>query len=52
MPLNKESIPNQTKPELKELWRKKVTMAQIEIGVLSTITKGLVQVVDDLKIEG
>ena len=38
--------------ELKKQWNKKVTVAPIVIGALGTVTKGLVQGQEDLKIRG
>ena len=38
--------------ELKKLWNKKVTVIPIVIGTLDTVTKGLVQGVEDLEIRG
>ena len=38
--------------ELKKLWNMKVTFIPIVIGALGTITKGLVQGLEDLEIRG
>ena len=38
--------------ELKKLWNMKVTIVPIVIGVLSTITKGLLKGLEDLEIDG
>ena len=38
--------------ELKKLWNMKVTVILIVIGVLRTVTKGLVQGLEDLEIRG
>ena len=38
--------------ELKKLWNMKVTITPIVIGALGTITKGLVQGLEDLEITG
>ena len=38
--------------ELKKLWNMKVTVIPIEIGALGTITKGLIQGLEDLEIRG
>ena len=38
--------------ELKKLWNMKVTVIPIAIGALGTITKGLVQGLEDLEITG
>ena len=38
--------------KLKKLWNIKVTMIQTVIGTLSTVTKGLVQGLEDLEIRG
>ena len=38
--------------ELKKLWNMKATIIQIVNGVLSTVTKGLVQGLEDLEITG
>ena len=38
--------------ELKKLWNMKVTYIPIVIGVLSIVTKGLIQGVEDLEITG
>ena len=38
--------------ELKKLWNMKVTIVPIVIGVLSTITKGLLKGLEDLEIGG
>ena len=38
--------------ELKKLWNMKVTMVPIVIGVLGTITKGLLKGLEDLKVGG
>ena len=38
--------------ELKKLWNMKVAIIPIVIGALGTITKGLVQVLEDLEIIG
>ena len=38
--------------ELKKLWNMKVTLLPILVGCLATITKGLVQEMEDLKIRG
>ena len=38
--------------ELEKLWKLKVTMIPIVIGALTTVTKGLVQRLEDLKIRG
>ena len=36
--------------ELKKLWNMKVTVIPIEIGALSTVTKGMVQRLEELEI--
>ena len=38
--------------ELKKIWNIKVTITTIVIGALDTVTKGLVQGLEDLKIKG
>ena len=38
--------------ELKKLWNMKVTVIPIVIGVLGTVTKGLVKGLEDLEIRG
>ena len=38
--------------ELKKLWNMKVTVIPIVIGALGTVTKGLVQGLEDLEIRG
>ena len=38
--------------ELKKMWNMKVTVIQIVIGALGTVTKGLVQGLEDLEIMG
>ena len=38
--------------ELKKLWNMKVTVIPIVVGALGTVTKGLVQGLEDLKITG
>ena len=38
--------------ELKKLWNMKVTFIPIVIGALGTITEGLIQGLEDLKITG
>ena len=38
--------------ELKKLWNMKLTVIPIVIGALSTVTKGLVQGMEDLEIRG
>ena len=38
--------------ELKKLWNVKVTVIPIVTGVLSTVTKGLLQRLEDLEIRG
>ena len=38
--------------ELKKLWNMKVTVIPIVTGALGTVTKGLVLILDDLKIRG
>ena len=38
--------------ELKKLWNMKVTIIPIVIGTLDTVTKGLVQGLEDLEITG
>ena len=38
--------------ELKKLWNMKVTVIPIVIGALSTVTKGLVQALENLEIRG
>ena len=36
--------------ELKKLWNRKVTFIPIVIGALGTVTKGLVQTLEDVEI--
>ena len=38
--------------ELKKLWNMKVTVIQIIIGALGTVTKGLIQRLENLEITG
>ena len=38
--------------ELKKLWNRKVTVIPIVIGMLSTVTKGLVKRLENLEIRG
>ena len=38
--------------ELKKLWNMKVTIIPIVIGALGTVTKGLIQGLDELEITG
>ena len=38
--------------ELKKLWNKKVTVIPIVIGALGTVTKGLVNELEDMEIRG
>ena len=38
--------------ELNKLWNMKVTVIPIIIGVLGTVTKGLIQGLEDLEIRG
>ena len=65
MPLNKETKPNlklkesekkdkypNFARELKKKWKMNVTVILIVIGALGTVTKGLVQGLEDLEIRG
>ena len=38
--------------ELKKLWNMKVTIIPIVIGTFSTVTKGLLKVLEDLEVGG
>ena len=49
---NNNNDNNNNARELKKLWNKRVTIVPIVIGVLGTVTKGLLKGLEDLEVGG